>query len=138
VGYRFLGDAVAGVHYAYLVYLVIGGFIAWRWPRTIALHGIAAAWGFAVVAANWPCPLTAVQNMFRESGGEPRLQTGFNETYVTGTLYPADYQVQTRAVIAAVVAISWLGVVVIQRRRRRISSGGSAAPMGHGPARGSG
>jgi len=53
MGYRLLADGVAGIHYGYLAYLVSGGFIAWRWPRTIVTHVLAAAWGVVVVAASW-------------------------------------------------------------------------------------
>jgi len=42
MGYRLLADGVAGVHYAYLAYLLVGGFVAWRWPRTLVAHAIAS------------------------------------------------------------------------------------------------
>jgi len=120
VGYRLLADGVAGVHYAYLAYLVGGGFVAWRWPRTIAVHGLAAAWGVVVVAAGWPCPLTAAQNALRERGGEPRLSDTFINSYIRGTFYPAAHDAEARGVVAAVVVASWVGYA-LRRRRRRVS-----------------
>jgi hypothetical protein len=35
MGYRLLGDAVMLVHFAFLVFVVTGGFLAWRWPWVI-------------------------------------------------------------------------------------------------------
>ncbi|NUS01143.1 MAG: DUF2784 family protein, partial [Nonomuraea sp.] len=29
--YRLIADAVMVVHFAFLAYLAVGGFIAWRW-----------------------------------------------------------------------------------------------------------
>lgn len=119
MGYRLLADGVAGVHYAYLAYLLGGGFIAWRWPRTIALHGVAALWAVLVIAHSVPCPLTAAQNALRKLGGEAPLGDSFINLYVRGTFYPAAHEVEAQALVAAVVAASWVGFGL--RRRRRVS-----------------
>jgi Protein of Unknown function (DUF2784) len=118
MGYRLLGDAVAGVHYAYLAYLLVGGFVAWRWPRTIALHAIAAVWAVLIIATPVPCPLTAAQNALRERGGQPPLRDTFINTYIRGTFYPAAYETETRVVVAGIVVASWVGFAVRMRRRR--------------------
>jgi uncharacterized protein DUF2784 len=118
MGYRLLADGVAGVHYAYLAYLLVGGFVAWRWPRTIALHAFAAVWAVLIIAAPVPCPLTAAQNALRERGGQPLLRDSFIDTYIRGTFYPAAHQTETRFVVAGIVAASWLGLALRTRRRR--------------------
>jgi hypothetical protein len=118
MGYRLLGDAVAGVHYAYLAYLLVGGFVAWRWPRTIALHAFAAVWAVLIIATPVPCPLTAAQNALRERGGQPPLRDSFINTYIRGTLYPAAYETETRVVVAGIVVASWVGFAIRMRRRR--------------------
>jgi hypothetical protein len=118
MGYRLLADAVAGVHYAYLAYLLVGGFVAWRWPRTIAAHLFAAIWAVLIIATPVPCPLTAAQNAMRERGGEPPLRDTFINTYIRGTFYPASHETQTRFVVAGVVAASWIGFALRMRHRR--------------------
>jgi hypothetical protein len=118
MGYRLLADGVAGVHYAYLAYLLVGGFVAWRWPRTIALHAIAAVWAVLIIATPVPCPLTAAQNALRERGGQPPLRDTFINTYIRGTFYPAAYETETRVVVAGIVVASWVGFAVRMRRRR--------------------
>lgn len=118
MGYRLLADAVAGVHYAYLAYLLVGGFVAWRWPRTIALHAIAAVWAVLIIATPVPCPLTAAQNALRERGGQRPLSESFINTYIRGTFYPAAHETQTRVLVAGIVAVSWVGFAVRMRRRR--------------------
>jgi hypothetical protein len=118
MGYRLLADAFAGVHYAYLAYLLVGGFVAWRWPRTIALHIFAAVWAVLIIATPVPCPLTAAQNALRERGGQPPLRDSFINTYIRGTFYPAAHETETRVVVAGVVAASWIGLALRMRRRR--------------------
>jgi len=119
MGYRLLAHGVAGIHYGYLAYLVSGGFIAWRWPRTIVAHVLAATWGVVVVAAHWPCPLTAAQNALRERAGQAPLSDTFINSYIRGTFYPASRETEVRALVAAIVAASWLGFVL--RRRRAVT-----------------
>jgi hypothetical protein len=116
--WRGLADGVVAVHYAYVAYLVVGGFIAWRWPRTIWLHVVAVGWAVAIVATKVPCPLTALQNHFRESAGLRPLSDSFINLYVRGTFYPADQQTTARVVLGAVVLGAWIGFVRIQRRRK--------------------
>ena len=70
-----LADAVVAVHYAYMAYLVVGGFIAWRWRWTIWTARSRRVWAIAIVATKVPCPLTALQNHFRESAGRRRCRT---------------------------------------------------------------
>ena len=118
MGYRLLADGVASVHYAYLVYLLVGGFIAWRWPRTIVAHIVAAIWAVLIIATPVPCPLTAAQNVLRELGGQSALPDSFINIYVRGTFYPAAHETETRAVVAAIVVVSWIGFVLRRRATR--------------------
>src|SRR5689334_18470490 len=48
--YQLLATATMTFHFMFLAYLVTGGFIAWRWPRTIWLHLAVVLWGFSTVA----------------------------------------------------------------------------------------
>jgi hypothetical protein len=110
-----LAAIVVGVHYAYLGYLVVGGFIARRWPRTIWVHAVAALWAVLIVTTKVPCPLTALQNRFRENAGERPLGTSFIDGYVRGTLYPSGHQLLAQAATAVVVIASWVSFARRQR-----------------------
>lgn len=109
--------ATAAAHFAYLLYLPVGGFLALRWPRTMALHVPAVAWGVAVVTLPLPCPLTSLESWARRRARmEPLPATGFVDRYVAGTLYPAGRTgiAQSMAFVAA--AASWC---VLATRRLR-------------------
>jgi hypothetical protein len=118
---------VVGVHFLFLGYVIVGGFIAWRWPRTIALHALAAAWGLLIVVVAVPCPLTALQNQLRELGGQRPLSGGFIDTYVTGRLYPAGAERPVQVVVGVVVLVSWIGVALRRRATtpREVAAGAS-------------
>jgi hypothetical protein len=110
--YRWLAIAVIGLHFGYLAYLVVGGYLAWRWPRSSVLHLIAVAWGVLIITAAAPCPLTWLQNTLREHGGQRKLDMSFVDTYVRGVFFPADHEIAARALVALNFAVSWLGPLV--------------------------
>lgn len=121
--YRWLALAVAGLHFAYLAYLLFGGFLAWRWPRTIALHLLAVAWAVLTLATRVPCPLTRLQDALRELGGQPSLGSTFIDVYVRGVFYPADHERAAQALVGLLVLVSWLGLAARRGAARRRAGG---------------
>lgn len=107
-----------GVHFAFLAYVVLGGFVAWRWPWTMTTHLAAVGWGTLIVVYDLTCPLTGPEDHFRKLAGQDGLPRGFIDTYLTGVLYPEASVSWVRAAAALVVLASWAGLVVRLRRRR--------------------
>lgn len=102
--------AVAG-HFGFLVYLVVGGFLAGRWPRSFALHLAVVSWGIGSVVFGFACPLTALERWGRAGAGMPALPPeGFIAHYLTGVLYPADAVGLVQVVVFVVIALSWATV----------------------------
>ncbi|KAE8763903.1 DUF2784 family protein [Georgenia thermotolerans] len=129
-----LADLTMAAHFGYLLYFLLGGFVAWRWPRSIVAHVIAIAWGGLALLFRWDCPLTLLENDLRRRAGEPGLSPGgFIKTYLTGHLYPADRVALVRLGAAAVVLLSWVGFVLIVRSRVRAPSPGGAGSRRAGP-----
>jgi hypothetical protein len=114
-----LSDIVIALHYGFLLYLIVGGFIAWRWPWTIVAHLLAAVWAVFIVATSVECPLTALQNVIREHAGQARLRGGFIDLYVQGVLYPSGWDMVSQIVVGLVVLGSWIGFVRRARTSRR-------------------
>lgn len=118
--YRVLADVTMVMHFAFLVYVALGGFLAWRWPWTIFTHIAAVTWGVLIVAANLLCPLTGPEDYFRRRAGQDGLgQEGFIDTYLTGVVYPEAQVGLVRFLVGLVVVISWIGFAIRMRRRRR-------------------
>ena len=78
MGYRLLATAALAVHFCYPVYVILGGFLAWRWPKMIWPHLVACVWALLIVAQWVNCPLTWVENWAREKSGQTRLTNSFS------------------------------------------------------------
>ncbi len=112
--------AVVG-HIAFLCYLVVGGFLALRWQRTIWLHVAAALWGIAITTQHLDCPLTWLERWGRARAGmAPLPPDGFVAHYIIGVLYPASWAGVVPVAVFVLVAVSW----VLYGRRRRVSATG--------------
>jgi hypothetical protein len=110
-----------GAHMAYLAYLPSGGFLALRWPRSLAVHIPVVIWGIGVVVFELPCPLTELERRLRvRAGMEPLPESGFIDRYVEGTFYPANRTGAAQTMALMAVAASW--VMLAWRRRRRAQS----------------
>lgn len=112
---------VVVAHFAFIGYLVVGGFVALRWPRTIFLHIVAVVWGVGSLSLHLQCPLTDLERWARARAGiAPLPSDGFIAHYITGVLYPADAVGVVEAVVFTVVIVSWalLAYAVVKGRRR--------------------
>ncbi len=85
--YRFLADFVLAFHLCFVLFLVFGGLLVLRWRSVIWVHIPALIWGFVVEAFSLTCPLTPLENWFRNLGGEAGYTGGFIEHYVSMVLY---------------------------------------------------
>lgn len=112
-------------HFAFIAYMVTGGFLALRWPRTIWVHVAAVAWGVAIEVIDFVCPLTWLEAWARPKAGMAPMDTrGFIDHYLTGVVYPASAANLVLVLALLTVLTSWTLFAV---RRRRTSS---ASPAG--------
>lgn len=115
-----LADVVIVVHLAFVLFVALGGFLAWRWPRTWPAHLAAVAYGAGIVLVGWSCPLTDLERALRRAAGGTAPTEGFVERWVEGVLYPGDLTPQVRVLAALAIAVSW---AVLWRRWRRSGRG---------------
>jgi hypothetical protein len=87
--YRALADLVLLVHLAFILFVVLGGLLVFRWPRVAFAHLPAAAWGVLIELAGGICPLTPLEQHLRQRGGETGYAGDFIGHYLTATIYPA-------------------------------------------------
>jgi hypothetical protein len=116
---RVLVTVILTVHFGFLAYVVLGGFLAWRWPRLFWPHLAAAGWGLAVVAVPLTCPLTVAENWARERAGLAPESRGFIDRYIEGVLYPSRYTLLLQVLVGVLVIGSWAGAYLFRRNRRR-------------------
>jgi hypothetical protein len=121
--YSVLASITAAVHFASLLYIGLGGFLAVRWPKTIIVHIPFAAWGFAVIATDLVCPLTWLEDNFRRAQGLGPLPGGFNEHYIYGTLIPHSLLPAVGVLAVAAVVGSYVAAYLRWRSRSRVPAG---------------
>jgi hypothetical protein len=112
--YRLLTDLTVAVHFAFLIFVVAGGFLARRHRWLAIPHLLAAAWGVYVEAMPGVlCPLTPLENAFALRAGEAGYQGGFIEHYLVPILYPEgltramQWALAVFVVVANAAAYSW-------------------------------
>jgi len=118
---RLAADLVVSLHAAFVLFVVFGGLLATKWPRAAWVHIPCFLWGAWVEMAGWLCPLTPLENLLREHGGEAAYQVGFIEHYLLPVLYPEGL---TRTIQICLGLLMLLGnlflyAALFQRRRRR-------------------
>jgi Protein of Unknown function (DUF2784) len=107
-----------GAHFAYLLYLPSGGFLALRWPRTIVLHVPTVLWGVGVVVFGLPCPLTELERRARARAGmDPLPTSGFIDQYAAGVFYPANKTGAAQALAFSAAAVSWVAFASKHKRQ---------------------
>ena len=117
--YRLLADAVVIVHALFIVFIVLGGFVAWRWRRVAVLHVPAAIWGVLIEYRGWICPLTPLENSLRTKAGQSGYSGGFIEHYLLPAIYPAGLTPRIQIILGtAVLIINILAYTVFLRRLR--------------------
>lgn len=86
--YVILANIVVIIHFAFVLFVILGGLLVLRWPRLAWFHLPAALWGMGIEIIGWICPLTPLENWLREKGGAEAYETGFIEHYLLPLLYP--------------------------------------------------
>ncbi len=120
--YRVLADAVVVFHALFIVFTVLGGLLVLRWPKLAFLHIPAAAWGVIVqVVVGGRCPLTPLENYFRERGHEPGIGESFVDHYITSLIYvdePPAWLHLSLGIGVFVINATVYGILIYRWRRR--------------------
>ena len=101
--YRILADATAILHFAFVLFVALGGLLVLRWRKLAWIHLPAAIWGALIEIMNWTCPLTAYENMFRIRGGMQGYGDDFIAYHIFRLIYPAGLTRTMQFAIAAFV-----------------------------------
>jgi hypothetical protein len=117
---RWLADAVVVLHGGFVAFVVVGGFLALKWPSLKWAHLPAAVWGVLIEYAGWVCPLTPLENVLRARAGEAGYAGGFVEHYILPALYPGDLTSSVRWVLGSIaLLINVVAYALIWRQTRR-------------------
>src|SRR5260370_17224930 len=104
--YRVLADGVVVVHAAFVGFVMLGGFLAWRWRPVVWVQLPAALWGAAIEYGGWICPLTPLENALRTRAGLEGYRGGRGEHYLIPPVYPAGLTPPSQAALGTLVVVA--------------------------------
>ncbi len=113
-----LADVLLFLHLAFVVFVALGGLLVTRWPRAVWLHLPAAAWGVAVEAFGWLCPLTPLEDHLRGVAGQADRPDDFIARTILSVLYPEGLTREAQVFLALAALIVNLGVYANVGSRR--------------------
>ncbi len=82
-------DIIVVLHFAFVIFTVLGGFLVLRWKVLAWIHVPAVVWAVLIEFGGWICPLTPLENLLRVRGGGSGYESGFVEHYILPLLYPS-------------------------------------------------
>lgn len=103
--HRVLADGIVVLHLLFIGFVVVGGVFVLRWPGLALVHLPAACWGAAIELSGGICPLTPLENQFRQAAGDAGYPGSFIEHYLLPIIYPAGLTRDIQYGLAAVVIV---------------------------------
>jgi hypothetical protein len=96
-------DLVVGLHFAFILFALLGAALLVRWPRLVALHLPALAWGAWIELSGNICLLTPIEIDLREAAGRQGYSGGFINHYLTPVIYPEGLTRGTQLAFATIL-----------------------------------
>jgi hypothetical protein len=125
MGYVIAADGVMLVHFCFIAFALLGSFLVLRWSRLLWAHLAALAWGIWIEASGRICPLTPLENHFRELAGRTTYGEGFITHYLGPVIYPAGLTRGSQFLILGIlVVVNAVGYALVIRQRRALAAGG--------------
>lgn len=122
--HRLAADLVLIIHLAFIVFVVAGAALVYRYRHLAWLHLPAAAWGAWAEIAGKICPLTTLENCLRLRAGQEGYQDSFIEHYLIPVIYPSGLTRSVQMWLAAAVIASNLLLyagLLLRARKTRIN-----------------
>lgn len=118
---KFSADLLVVIHFAFILFVIFGGLLVLKWGKVSILHIPCALWGALIEFRGWICPLTPLENHFREAAGGAGYAGGFIDHYLVPIIYPEGLTQGVQValgVIVLVINLSVYGVVLYRRANR--------------------
>ena len=103
--YKLAADAVVLLHLGFVMFVVAGGLLVFRWRWIALLHLPAVVWAVLLEFYGWLCPLTPLEKSLRVAGGQAGYSGGFVEHYILPVLYPAELDTTLQIAMGSVVTV---------------------------------
>jgi hypothetical protein len=117
--YRIVADMIVLIHFGFIFFVGVGGFLVIKWQKIAFLHIPAVIWGILIEYTGGICPLTPLENKLRLAGGEAGFSGGFIEKYIIPFIYPEELTRELQILIGFAVIlinVSIYGYLLYRRK----------------------
>jgi len=87
--YSLFADVVVLLHFAFVLFVGLGGFLVLKWHQLSWLHLPAVCWAVWISIRGAICPLTPLEQWLRQQGELVSYSGSFITHYITPVLYPS-------------------------------------------------
>lgn len=117
---KILADAIVVIHCLFIIFVICGGLLVLRWPKMAIAHLPAAVWGAVVEFFGLICPLTPLENRFRDLAGETAYSGDFIGRYLLPVIYPENLTADIQYILGGlVITVNVMIYYIVIRRRRK-------------------
>ena len=119
---RAAADLLTVVHFAFIVFVVLGGLLVLKWRWVAVFHIPSALWGALIELRGWICPLTPLERQFRETAEGAGYTGGFIEHYMIPLVYPEELTREMQislGVMVLTINLCVYGIVLFHRANRK-------------------
>ena len=120
--YSFLADLLVVFHLVFILYVMAGALLIFKWPKTLWLHLPSCFWGMTVEFSGGICPLTPWEIQLRRLAGEEGYTGSFIEHYLISIIYPSGLTREVQMVLGGsvlIVNLSLYTLILIKRGKRK-------------------
>ena len=107
------------LHFAFILFVSVGGLLVLRWPRLAWLHLPCVAWGVLIEVSGGICPLTPLELHFRHAASDPGYSGDFIDRYLLPLIYPSGLTRSLQIGLGLALLLFNLVVYVTVWRRQR-------------------
>ncbi|MDA8162536.1 MAG: DUF2784 domain-containing protein [Desulfobacteraceae bacterium] len=120
---RLAADTIVLIHFGFILFVVLGGLLVFKYRRIAWLHIPAVVWGAGVEFTGIVCPLTPIENTLRRLGGEGGYSGGFVGRYVMPIVYPGgltrSIQIMLGCLVLAINVAAYITFFISHKRVKR-------------------
>jgi hypothetical protein len=103
--YQLLADGVVVLHLLFILFVLMGGIIAFARPKIIWVHIPCVLWAIIIELTGIICPLTPLENELRSRAGQGMYSGDFVIHYIEPMIYLEGLTRQLQIILGVMVAL---------------------------------
>lgn len=119
--YLFIPDIIVLLHFGFILYVIFGGLLLFKWPKSVWFHIPALIWGSVVEIFNITCPLTILENLFRYQAGTETYEVDFIGKYILPILYPDALTREIQLILGLTVIVGNIMLYLVIFRKKGLN-----------------